>query len=348
MKSIIFTLLFLFFETKIFAQTKRIFFLWGQCELPFNPIHEKIYIDRSAFFCFRGNAYADALYIPDVTLGTSERIHPKGSFHLGSKHAFFFEGYYERLSVRRGTDLPFEKGSFFNDTIIYQYGNPSTDHMRILLGQQRPTFGINNIPDITFNKYIDPRYMWGLSRPGVTLILDSQRQSELDISWMPVNDPHPQYKKLKNHLVSARYMHDFSLAGSTRVVFSLFLDKVGEKRMGIGLLNISPRNNKFQGEWIRIYYPSKNINLVAASIGSKINSNYVQLIRFAYEDPPDKKVRASILYDDVSFAYRLFIIGGSVNLPFHSIFRFSIGYRQDLTEKHRNRFFLGTGVGIKL
>jgi hypothetical protein len=334
--------------TPIYCLEKNSYFLLGDCFLPLDPDKDQDKIDSSFFICLKGSAFVDGVYVPNKSYGLSDRLSFKGSAHYGSNHAFFYNIYYEQFDSTSASELQTHNKNHAVDLAAYQFGNSSRDQFRFILGQQNPAFGINHFPEIGFQKLLNPRYIWGPARPGITFVLDSQIQTQIELGWIDSSEFDIHLKKTKEYSVTTRISHDFSLAGNTRSVFSALFNKNGEKRLSLGFINIGPHQNSFQAEWVRIYSSLGSITDIAKGSEQGLNSTYTQLIRLLYEDPPEQPVRTSILFDDLAFQYRLFTFGVSLETKIHTIFRFSIGFKQDLTEKKRHRWLFGSGFGVQL
>lgn len=350
MRHIIAAIVF-FVSTTLYSLPKEYYLSLGKCVLPLNPLKEQDQIQESSFTCVKGSAHLDGLFIPNKTFGSFDRFNLRGSTHLGNTHAIFFDAYFEQMHRIQGDELGTSRAHEI-DTLAYQLGNPSYSKFRIVVGQQRPAFGINHYPSVGFNQLLEPRFIWGLPHPGVNVVYDTQNENQFELGWMSA-EKLERNEKPKDHLFTARFSRDFALAGSTRGQFSFMMKKTGEKRFSLGFVSIGPKQNRFQAEWVRIYTSLGNFSSITSgtltgSSEQSLNSGYVQLIRFAYEDPPDQKIRTSVLYDDINLTYRLFIIGFTFKLPIHSLLRFSLGFKQDVTEKKRHRWLIGTGIGFQL
>lgn len=347
--------LIILISNALYSAPKEYFLFVGNCILPFDPLKERDRIDSSYFACLKSKIALDTFYMPAKTLGVAGRFEGTGSLHYGTQHAFFIDYYYEQMGSSHEGEVPSAKNNLLN-TAVYQYGNPSVDHFRLLLGHQKPAFGVNQFPEsIGYNQMFDPRYIWGLPETNINLIFDSQEKSQLEFGWYPDESRRVFQEKIRDHAFTTRMMYDFSLNGSTRSIFSLMIKKSGEKRLGLGIVSIGPNQNIFQAEWVRHYSTLSNSlsTIVSGSInGSKegLNStSYMQLIRLSYQDPPGRPVRTSFLFDDLSFQYRLFAFGVSYKLPWKwSTARVLLAYRQDISGLKRSRWIIGTGIGFHL
>lgn len=348
-KAILFAWLFILLPNNA-AFGHEFYSLTGLCQLPFDPMDSDT-IDSAIFTCIRSSLNQDALFIPKNTLGWDSRLNLQGSIHYGTLHALFYESYHELVDSNNKDELSFIKKQEFT-TIAYQLGNPATHPFRLLLGQQRPPFGLNQYPEIGFDQILNPQYFWGLASPGFTLIYDNLQETRFEIAWGMTSDNY-DFKDNHSHLLSSRFMYDFSVLGGMRSVFSGSISKTGEKRIGVGLLSTGPINNRFHIEWVRIY-PTLSSSLNQILTGSLFNTKdgqeapYQQIIRLAYEDPPQKRVRIFLLFDDIRFQYRLFTLGLSANFTTWLTTRFLLGFKQDQSEKNKHRWLLGTGIRFSL
>ncbi len=357
MRVLLVALTFVLLSTPLPAKPTEYFLLHGNCKLPLDPNNDIDRIRSAVFTCSKGTATIDGVFIPNQTVGLAERFDFHTSIHYGLTHALFFETYFEQIASHVKDELPYSRDEEIQ-TLAYQFGNPATDRFRAIVGQQRPAFGINQFPNIALNQILDPRYIWGLSDPGINLIYDNQKEAQVEFQCTVEQD----YRYLSNHLrgqvsdysMSSRFMYDFSVLGGTRAAFSILAKKSGEKRLGFGLISIGPNQNRFQAEWVRIYASLSN-SLISAVTGTLanstegLNSPYQQLVRFAYEDPPGQAVQNIFLFDDVAFQYRLFAYGATLNFfSSWSFLRFLIAYKQDQTGSDRHRWILSLGVGGRL
>lgn len=344
-----------FFSTTLYSSPREYFLFFGHCNLPFDPLKEQEKIDSSYFTCVRGNAFVDGFYIPAKTVGVSGRVEAKASTHYGTNHALFLDYYHEHIGSNHYGEVRATREDVL-DTAAYQFGNPSRNEFRFIVGKQKPAFGINRYPEtIGLNQMFDPRYMWGSPELGLNLIYDTQKRAQFEFNWISGDSTHLFKGDARNHFFASRIMYDFSLNGSTRSIFSIMVKKSGEKRLGFGIVSIGPNQNSFQAEWIR-HYTSLSDSL-GSVVRSTVNgsteglnsSSYLQLIRLSYQDSPARTVRTSFLFDDLSFHYRLYAFGLAFNLPLKgSLARLLIAFRQDATGLKKNRWILGTGVGFQL
>ncbi len=329
------------------------YFLRRNCELPFDPSAEQEKLDNSTFSCVRGSATVDSIFIPHKTFGLSSELDLHSSYHIGSQHALFLEYYFEQLDSPINGELSYRTNQEIQ-TLAYQYGNPALSYFRAIIGQQTPVFGINQFPSLPFAQILNPRYVWGLSEPGLTISYDTQKQGQLDLQWSTDESFDPKHIKIHNHRISARHTYDFSILNGTRTEISYLTKKSGEKRFGIGLISNGPANNRFHVEFVRIYASlseslASTVKGTLASSTQGINSPYQQIIRIAYEDFPDRKVQNSILFDDLAFQYRLFAIGTTYNFEQHTTYvRMILGFKQDTTGRKRHRWIFGLGFGGRL
>ncbi len=338
-------------STELLSASSYYFLQLGNCLLPLDINKEREKIDRSLFICQKSRINLDGIFISEKTLGLAGRIELIGSAHYGTTHALIYDYYFERIGSTKSDELSFAKNSTL-DTAVYQFGNPSSDKFRILLGQQKIPFGVNHYPDIGYNQLFDPRYIWSTPQLGAALIYDSQKKTQFEVGWTPNDNRNLKNKLRNNYAFTARITYDFSLTSSTRALFSVMAFKNGEKRMNIGLIGHGPKKNSVQAEWVRIYsaFSSTIEDLTKGGLSEiPLKSSYTQLIRLSYEDPPDRNFRFSFLYDDLSFHYRLFSLSLSFNYPKKwSVVKLLASFKQDLTIKKRHRWILGSGIGFQL
>lgn len=335
------------------ANGQNFYPLTGSCQLPFDPM-DSDKMDSSVFSCLRGSINQDALFIPKSpksALGTDSRLNFQGSLHYGVLHALIYESYHELVDSNNKDEIAFIRKQEFT-TIAYQLGNTSIHPFKVLIGQQRPPFGVNLYPEMGFDQIFNPQYFWGVASPGMTVTYDNLHQTRVEISWGK-SSPRYAFKKDPQHIVTTRLMYDFSVLGGIRSIFSASINKSGEKKLGVGLLSTGPMENRFHIEWVRIY-PTLESSLNQILTGSLFNtangleSPYQQIVRLAYEDSPQRRARFFILFDDVRFQYRLFTIGLGLNFKPWFATRFLVGFKQDQTEKDKHRWLLGTGIRFSL
>lgn len=334
------------------APLKSYNFFLGKCLLPDDTASDSTPLEDLFFHCQKGNAQVDGLFIPNMTYGLVSHFDLSGSIHRGFSHAFFYQVYLEETVGSKREELPYQRKVIF-DTLAYQLGNPARDRIRMIVGEQNSGFGINHFPSLGYQQLIDPRDIWQMPRPAITLVLDNQVASQIEVGWHSAENHLPIANVPKDHFFTTRFTHDFALAESTRTVVSIMVKKTGERRIGFGLLTRGPKSNYFQAEFVRIY-PSLSVPFQTVSSGTffgktGIDSPYQQLIRLSYEDPPSQHTRFTILYDDLSFQYRLLAVGLSWNVfSDHSFIRTLLAFKQDTSGKKRSRWLLGLGLGLYL
>lgn len=312
----------------------KFYFLTHDCKLPEDPLTDDGNLSRSLFLCTNGLANVDGMYITNKSFASLTRFKLQTSLHFGLKHSLFYQGYWEQMGGTRD-ELPFQRESR-SELAIYQYGTSGTDFALIRLGRGLLPFGINKTPLVGLNQLFDPRFFWGSPVPQLGLVLDNQKNLNVEVA-SGLEDFDVKAKSYRDVSLCSRLTYDFSVLNGTRAVFSFLMQKSGPRKMGIGLLNFAPNRSLFHIEWARY-----------RSTPSGEEEPDRRLLRIAYQDPMEFRAQTFALYDDISFQHRLLVVGSKLRVTARFHTKLAIAYKKDETGMKRHRWYFSGGLGFQL
>lgn len=290
-----------------------------------------------AIVCAKAQINLHSLYISNRSFALIDKAKFYGASHFGNFYSLHVQGIQER-----GGDS--KKDYFIDrkeiDLAVIQIGNPAYDHWRLLIGKQKPAFGVNRNPFNEFPSFLDPITLWESPHPSLRFVYDSQDKFtvEVETACQSSKELGVCRDEYQNHfLYSTRLMYDISIFNGTRFILSHLGDFKGKRQFGLGIVNITPDNNIFHIEW----------NRTRTTPDGK-HDPFAQLLRIAFEDSPKKKVRNLVLYDDLRGLYRLFGLGGVVHAASHIDAKFALFYKKDETLNKRHRWFFDFGLSTQL
>lgn len=277
-------------------------------------------------------------------------------FHLNQMVSFNISGELQRTKPfdgARSTEIT-SQSIFELQTASLQVGNPAIHHWRVDVGRPLIPFGVDASPLIESFRVFENRDFWQTPNYGGVITFDDQREFEMnlavvsnpvsslgeddensgDINIQPVYKSHGQPR---NDAVILRSMYDISALDGSRLVLSLYGDRLRERRFGFGFVNVSVRNDITHFEIVRRWSDLHGIS-----------GSYAQFFRIAYASAFHGNNRYTFELDDERFRYRMGVFGADLLYREWCILRLGLGYRSGIGENFPDRWIASTGVEVKL
>lgn len=208
------------------------------------------------------------------------------------------------------------------EDLFFQVGNVAQDKWRFAGGMLDMPFGLDFRPLIDiYDEMIKTRKFWRFPRYGANLTFDSQVSSQYEVGYATdmINDEtafERQGEKSTNEALAVRTMFDVAALDGFRFVFSGYGDRQGERRMGVGLVNIARRGDESVFEYVHLRpQPSRD-------------GQFDQLFRFGFRSAYRGGMRWIFEYESDRLDYRMGTVGCDLTLPDYGTFSFATSYHK--------------------
>lgn len=232
--------------------------------------------------------------------------------------------------------VPFVEQRADNATV--QIGNPALHPAWVNIGRMRLPFGLDlsEAPE-RYRLYEDRRF-WRSPEQGVAVSFDNVENFHIDLGYAAdrkqkdAEEPQP-----KIQAASFRLMADLSALDGSRIVASGYGENKGVRRVGLGFLTVSRKNDLTQFEFVRFQ-----------STPDGRAEPFRQLLRLGYVGSWRANSRWVAQFDDQRLDFRAGTLGTDLLLFGHAIFRFAGSYRKFEDGTKRQRWTVTSGLEARL
>lgn len=227
------------------------------------------------------------------------------------------------------------------ENLLLQFGNPAYHPVHVIAGKGYIPFGIHHSVLMESFKLTlsererPPRQYFG------NLVLDDGKERKLEIGVG--SDLAPGKSKdarrsetnltSRSDTVFARFSQDFPELHATRALLSFRGNRGGQRVLGFGLINESPK-----GEVASFEYSRGRITPIPKEDSDEV------MVRATYRGAYVQGTRVVGFIEDLSNLYRMGIIQGDWQLLQQLIFHFGFGYLKTETDNLNSRWFLSAGL----
>ncbi len=226
----------------------------------------------------------------------------------------------------------------WSDTLAVQVGNPASTPLRFVAGRLRLPTGIDDSWSMEIFQSMESRST-RLSPPiGAVLTLDNLVSSSLDVGYAQVmDDSDSDYSMTGKSAWSARLMHDIAPLDGTRLIATGYSGNAGQRRFGLAVYNANPKGDETQFEWLR-----------HLSTPDGREDDFSQIIRLGWRSAWRSNNRVIFQYDDERFIHRLGVAGFDFKFQEWALIRMSLAYRKSEIESQKSRWFIASGIEVRL
>ena len=299
----------------------------------------------SAFGCLKMRAGAEGAF--DFKKSENHRVlyfgDGGGSVHLGSYTSLSGRFIYRRMFDTKTKTL--RERDYYTDHLALEMGNAAFSKWRLALGKMRVPFGFDRNPLMEFYKTIEDRVFWQSPMNTTKITYDDLRGFQVDVG-IGIADASVSRKSRdraeergvrEEDAASLRTMIDFPALEGSRIMVSLYGERHGTRRYGLGFLNITKNKDLSIFEFVR-HFP----------VVDGEEKLFAQLIRISLQGHFIGNSRWIFNYDDEGFRHRLGTIGYDYRIFEELYLRFAISYLKSEIKDVKSRWFGVTGLNIQL
>ncbi len=317
--------------------------LLGDCVIPNQ--YEKTYLDlNSPFLCFKGRTGAEGIF------GIAHREHHRvlyfgeayAGLHFGKYFSLHIKPIYRRVLAPKAYTI--ERKDWYNDYFIAQIGNPASSKWRLAFGKMRLPFGFDFNPLMEYYKTLEDRTFWSSPSNGFKVTYDDLRSLQVELGGGLSNNSLSTTEKnhssdvFKNDdAISLRVSTDFPALEGSKLQGSIYTERNGTRRYGLGFLNINRKKDISAFEWVRHFPVTQDERL-----------DFTQLLRLTFQSHPINNGRWLFNYDDERYRYRLGTLGYDYLTSQWLYLRFTVSYLKSEINANDSYWFGATGFHAQI
>ena len=313
-------------------------FFWGNCTLNSDPKVSKQFSETYAAMCVKPEMH-QSVSIQDAKSHNQydhySRIYT--GIHTMGAVGFHWSAFQKiQTNDGPGTKPDIDR---MTDTAALTIGKLGLHRFLLSAGKKKMGFGIGIKPKGAFIESLSSPSFWNSPGYSVTTSWDNLVDATGEIS-IGIEEPEELLfleQELKHLSIASRVIYDSPAWFGTRFVISGLAHHNGERRFGLGMLNIAPNGALSLVEWIR-----------SRQSPDGKNHPFKQLIRFSLIGERQWNKQPFFIYDDVRHTHRLFIIGQEFYFYKNMSVRFSLAYRKDESPLREHLFYAIGGLSLQL
>ena len=341
MRQVVVAVLSFLSASQALADDNPIFHL-GICELKEGSEATAASISSNFDICLNGRAGGQFSYVSGNSKENFVTSYATGtsSLHVTEYLSLFAEGY----TRRRFTfdDTREEEIRSNSDMLLMRVGNAALHGYSFAAGKFRAPFGIGISEASQSYLFYADDFHWKTYDFGTWVTWDDLKNIFLDASL--VTETVPKGKSEREELQesgdwggSLRLGYDFSAIEGARLVGSLYGQKNGLRRTGVGFINVNSRGDTNWVEFVR----------TRSSPDGK-QTPFRQVIKFGYQSSWRNASRWSVNIEEDRGLQRLGEIAHHISFFKHAEFNLGILMRRSLSSPYNDRWHATSGIEVFL
>ncbi|MFK7822922.1 MAG: hypothetical protein AB8G05_02110 [Oligoflexales bacterium] len=311
---------------------------WGNCTLDSDPKAATPFSKTYAAICLKPELHQSMSH-QQKTSHNQYYHYSKiyAGFHTLGTIGFHWSGFQKIQSDDGpGTQIDINRTT---NTAALTIGKLGINRILLSAGKQKMGFGIGIMPKGAFIESINAPSFWDSPNYSLSASWDNLVDATAQVSIGIENPDELLFleQELKQLSIASRLIYDSPAWFGTRFVISGLAHHNGERRFGIGMLNIAPNRAISLVEWIR-----------SRQTPDGKSTSFKQLIRFTLIGEKQWNKQPFFMYDDVRKNHRLFAIGQEFFFYNNMSVRFSLAYRKDESSKREHLFYAIGGLSLQL
>jgi hypothetical protein len=345
---------------------------FGDCRLAVDPASEEGRAGLGVAACVRARAGAEATFVAGTPAENAwiRYAHADGSLHYGEWLSLHARGDL-RDRIPLGEEV---SGSRYRDTdaALVRFGNPALHRYRLTAGKARLPFGIDDAQVVEHYRAFEDRRFWSSPEHAAWVTLDDRETLQLDFGvatddWKAKDDDDEadgaataadgvvedgagesgatgeddgsgaNPSDLVARAFAARLSLDFSALDGSRLLFSGYGENTGVRKMGLGFVTVSRKDDLTEFEFVRRLTRPGNEG-----------APFSQLIRIGYVSAFRSDTRWVVQFDDERHRHRMGTIGQDALAAGHLLFRFAVTYFKSESGDDVRRWYLTSGMEARL
>jgi hypothetical protein len=329
------------FNCHAFADENPIFHL-GVCELNEGSEATATSITSNFDICLNGRAGGQFSYVSGNSKENfvTSYADSTSSLHVTEYFSLFAEGYTIRRFIFDDTGEDDIKSS--SKMLLLRIGNAALHGFSFAAGKFRAPFGIGIKEASQSYRHYSDDFHWQTYDFGTWVTWDDQKNFFLDASL--VTETVPKGKSERKELIesgdwggSLRLGYDFSAIEGARLVGSLYGQKNGLRRTGLGFINVNSRGDTNWIEFVR----------TRSSPDGK-QTPFSQVIKFGYLSSWRNASRWSVNIEEDRGLQRLGEFAHHISFFKYAEFNLGILMRRSLSSPYDDRWHATSGIEVFL
>jgi hypothetical protein len=331
----------LLLNNQTFADDNPILHL-GICELKEGSEATVNSITSNFDICLNGRAGGQFSYVFANSKENFVTSYTDGtvSLHVTEYFSLFGKGY----TLRRFTFDDSNEGDIksSSDMLLLRLGNATLHGFSFAAGKFRAPFGIGIKESSQSYRYYADDFHWRTYDFGSWITWDDKKNIFLDASLVTASIPEGKnerddLKESGDWGGSLRLGYDFSAIEGARLVGSLYGQKNGVRRTGIGFINVNSRGDTNWVEFVR----------TRSSPDGK-QEPFRQLVKFGYLSSRRNGSRWSVNIEEDRGLQRLGEFAHHISFFKHAEFSLGILMQRSLASPYRDRWHATSGIEVFL
>jgi hypothetical protein len=315
---------------------------WGHCFLE-SDVDHVLPASIWPIWCIRPQISSQLIFRDD-TGGNNLAMHQARVYQGLHLHRFFsIHGEFLAQRIfRLGQNKNQVVDGSKTEDLFLQVGNIAEDRWRLSVGLLDMPFGLDFRPLIEiYDEFLKTRKFWRFPRYGATITYDTQISSQFEIGYATDKlDSETAFERggeeSQNEAVAVRAMFDIAALNGFRFVFSGYGDRVGERRIGFGMVNSARRGDESVFEFVQLRpRPSQS-------------DDFDQLFRFGYRSIYRMGMRWVFEYESDRLDYRMGTLGADFKMPDYGVFSITTSYHKGWFKDQDDFLVVASSVRLML
>ncbi len=263
-----------------------------------------------------------------------------GSLHVTEYFSLFAEGYRHRRFTFDDTST--ETIESDSKMLVARIGNAALHGYSLTAGKFRSPFGIGIKDASQSYQYLSDEYHWSTYDFGAWVTWDDLKNIFFDASF--VNESVPEGRAEREKLIesgdwggSVRLGYDFSAIEGARLIGSIYAQKNGLRRTGVGFINVNSRGDTNWVEFVR----------TRTTPDGKVTP-FRQIIKFGYQSVWRSASRWSVNIEEDRGLHRLAEFAHHISFFKHAEFNLGIMMQRTLASPYYDRWHATSGIEVFL
>lgn len=293
--------------------------------------------------CLSGRAGGQISFVSGNSKENFTTSYTQGTagLHLTEFITFFGEGF-TRRRLPLGEDVS-ENTENDSTLMAVRLGNPAIHGLSLTSGKFTAPFGIGLSEASESYKFFSDKYHWSTYEYGHWLSLDDLKNFVFDLSYVGETVSGSRIDRKEDAAQEAdwggsiRIGYDFSALEGSRIVGSLYGEKSGLRRSGLGFISVNSRGDTNWIEFIRTRLTPDGHSVP-----------FRQLIKFGYLSSWRSEGRWSVSIEEDRNTQRLAEVAHHISIFGYGQINIGLLLRRTLIDDYEDRWHVTSGLEVSL